>query len=173
MTAGAAAYGIASLFFKKVRASSLRDCRPAGYPCRGRPCSSRRSPRPCVRPARRCAIPVRAASRSTLDAGCRFFEQIRDGFGFFDGNRSDQHRLATLVELADSVRERVLFLQDSVDDGFEFLPFGAVDYVGIFDTDQRPVGRNNDDFEIINLAEFVASVSAVPVMPESFLYMRK
>jgi len=53
-------------------------------------------------PARRRAIRVRAAWRSALGAECRIFEQLRDGFGFFDGDGADQHRLAALVILADA-----------------------------------------------------------------------
>ena len=33
--------------------------------------------------------------------------------------------------------------------------------------------RHDDRFKAVDVLEFVASVSAVPVMPESFPYMRK
>jgi len=50
---------------------------------------------------------------------------------------------------------------------------GAEDYVGILDAEHLAVGRDDDDFELVDLSNSAASVSAVPVMPESFLYMRK
>ena len=95
------------------------------------------------------------------------FQQVRDGFGFLDGNRSYQHRLPALVELADSVRQRVVFLQDPVHHGFKFFAFRAIDYVAILDADQSagssapPPRPAHKSCRIPS-----ASVSAVPVMPD-------
>ena len=44
--------------------------------------------------------------------------------GFFDGDRADQNRLAGLMNLADAVGVRAIFLNHAVDDGLIF--FGAV-----------------------------------------------
>ena len=50
---------------------------------------------------------------------------------------------------------------------------GPVDDVGVVDADHRQVGRDDDHFQLVDLVELGASVSAVPVMPASFLYIRK
>src|ERR1700719_926324 len=67
------------------------------------------------------------------DAG--FLQNFRDGFGFLDGNRADQHGLAALVKMADAVSEGIVFLHNAVDDGFEFFFFGAIDDVRILFAD--------------------------------------
>ena len=81
-------------------------------------------------------------------------------FDFFDRDRTDQHRLPALVAVFD------LF-----DDGGEFFFFRAEDDVGVVFADHGPVGRDHADVQIVDLGEPPASVSAVPVMPASFLYM--
>ena len=50
--------------------------------------------------------------------------------------------------------QRIVFLHDAVDDGFELFFFGAVDDVGIFFADQRAIRRNHDDIEVVDLCEF-------------------
>ena len=54
-----------------------------------------------------------------------------------------------------------------------FFLLRAVNNVRILFAQQNAIGRNDDDFEPINLSNSGASVSAVPVIPASFLYMRK
>ena len=56
--------------------------------------------------------------------------------------------------LPDAVVERIVFLQDAVDDGFEFFFFGAVNDVGMLFADERAIRGNRDDIEVVNLAEF-------------------
>ena len=43
-------------------------------------------------------------------------QQLRNFFRFFDGDRAHQHGLAAFVIVADAVRQRIVFLQDAVDD---------------------------------------------------------
>ena len=62
--------------------------------------------------------------------------------------------------------------RDVVDDRFELLALGPVDEVRLLDAQQRPVGRDDDDVEVVDLGEFLgASVSAVPVMPDELLVL--
>ncbi len=67
------------------------------------------------------------------DAG--LLQQFGDGLGFFDGDGSHEHGLAAFVILPDSVVERVVFLQDAVDDCHEFFFFRAINHVRSFDAD--------------------------------------
>ena len=91
-----------------------------------------------------------------------FLQQLGKALGFLDRSRAHQHGLAGVVQLLDFVGSReILFF------------FGAVNDVRILHAQHRLVGGNDDHFEAVNLVEFRASVSAVPVMPASFLYMRK
>ena len=55
---------------------------------------------------------------------------------------ADQHRLTALGEL-----------RDLVGGGEVFFLLGAVDDVGILDAQQRLVGRNDDDFQPVDLVE--------------------
>ena len=83
------------------------------------------------------------------------FLQVRGNFfRFFDGDAADQHRLAAFVVLANAADARAVLLQDAVHRGFEFFGFRAIDHVGIFNADERAVGRNRDHFELVNLIEF-------------------
>ena len=71
---------------------------------------------------------------------------LQDGgeaLGFFNRYGADQHRLLALVQAA-----------DVVGDGLVFFLLGAVDDVGIFDAQQRLVGGDDDDFELVDLLEF-------------------
>src|ERR1700676_629688 len=85
------------------------------------------------------------------DAG--FLQQVRDGFGFFDGDSADQHRLAALVILANAVRVGIVFLQDAGNDRHEFSALGAIDNIGILFADERAIRGNYDDVEVVNLPE--------------------
>ena len=78
-----------------------------------------------------------------------------------------------LRNLADAVGLGAVFLDDAVYDGFVFFGCRCDRRRRILEADQRPVGGDGDDIEVVDLVELGASVSAVPVMPESFLYMRK
>ncbi len=69
-------------------------------------------------------------------------EHGRDTFGLLDRNGADEHRPSLLV-----------LLDDLGDDGVPFLAFGAIDEIGILDAGERPVRRNDDDVEIVDLGE--------------------
>src|SRR5882762_5554464 len=56
--------------------------------------------------------------------------------------------------MPNTVGERIVFLQNSVDHGFKLFFFGAIDDVGIFPANQRAVGGNHDDVKVVNLAKF-------------------
>src|ERR1700722_16360857 len=81
-------------------------------------------------------------------------QDFSNRFGFFDRNGADENGLAALVVMSDAVVERIVFLQDAVDDRFEFFFLGAVDDVGMLFADERSVRRNRDDVEVVDLAEF-------------------
>ncbi len=71
-----------------------------------------------------------------------FLQQIGKPLGFFDGSGAHQYRLSRVVQTLHLVGGRkVLFL------------LGAVDGVGIFDPDQVPVRRDDDNFQFVNLVE--------------------
>ena len=89
-------------------------------------------------------------------------QDLGEALRLFDRGGAHQHRLLLLVQLL-----------NLVGDGEVFFFLGAVDDVGILDAQHRLVGGDDDDFELVDLVELGASVSAVPVMPASFLYMRK
>ena len=63
--------GVVSCRRRTSRARASRDCRRARCRCRGRPCWSRSSRRPCGRPAPRSRPRARGASRSARCAGRR------------------------------------------------------------------------------------------------------
>ena len=66
----------------------------------------------------------------------------RQPLRFLDRRGAHQHRLPLLVQLGNVVGHRlVLFL------------LGAEDHVGIFQPQQRLVGRNDDDLELVDLFE--------------------
>jgi hypothetical protein len=90
-----------------------------------------------------------------------FFSSAR-GARLLDGDGAHEHRAAGGVQLLDLLHHRV-----------ELLALGAEDHVRVLDADERAVRRDGQHFELVDLVELGASVSAVPVMPESFLYMRK
>ena len=64
-------------------------------------------------------------------------------FGFFNGDGADENRLLLFVQLA-----------DVVGGGQELLLLGPVDDVGVFDAEERFVGGDDDDFELVDLFEF-------------------
>src|SRR5882757_7750226 len=86
------------------------------------------------------------------DAG--LFQNFGNGFGFFDGDGAYEHRLSALVKMADTVGQRIVFLEDAVDHGFKLFFFGAIDDVGIFPANQRAIRWNHDNVKVVNLAEF-------------------
>ena len=83
-----------------------------------------------------------------------FFKNFRNRFRFFDGNRSNQNRLAALVKMLDAMRITVVFLQNAIDYGLKFLTFGTVNNIWIFDADQRPICGDDNDIQFIYLVEF-------------------
>ena len=100
----------------------------------------------------RLALMLFGVQHVVRDAG--FFEQIRKMLGFFDGDGADQHGLAALVQLADAVGLGVVVEDHAVHHGLVFFLGGAVDHVGKLVAEQRAVGRDGDDVEIVDLAEF-------------------
>ena len=71
---------------------------------------------------------------------------LQDGgepLGLLNGNGADEDGLVLLVQLGDVVRG-----------GLELFFFGAEDHVGVFDAEQGLVGRDDDDFELVDLFEF-------------------
>jgi hypothetical protein len=89
-------------------------------------------------------------------------EQAREPLGLLDGDGAHERRLAAPLALDDLLHDRV-----------ELLLLGHVDEVGVLLADERPVRRDDEDLELVDLVELDASVSAVPVMPASLSYMRK
>ena len=75
-----------------------------------------------------------------LDAA--FLEERGQAFGLLDRHRANQGRLAL-----------GLFLQDIVDDRLVLLALATVDEIGLLDTRQGPVGRNDHDLELVDLVE--------------------
>ena len=71
-------------------------------------------------------------------------QQMRQQFGVFDRGRADQHRLTTLMTIADIANHGVIaFLR------------GLVDLILLVDPLGRTVGRDHDRFETVDLVEFV------------------
>ena len=56
--------------------------------------------------------------------------------------------------MPDSMRQRIVFLQNPVHHRYKFFAFRAVHDVWILDADQRPVRRNHHHVQVINLSEF-------------------
>ena len=71
------------------------------------------------------------------------FQQLGDVFGFFDGDRADQHRLLSFPAIL-----------DQLDDGVVFLRGRAIDLVVLIVADDGQVGGNLDDFQFVDLGEF-------------------
>ncbi len=80
-------------------------------------------------------------------------EQLGNGLGFFDGDGPHQHRLPTLVILPDAVGQGIVFLQNAVDHGREFFALGTIDHVGMLFADQRTVGRDHHDVQVVNFGK--------------------
>src|SRR6266851_1748610 len=89
-----------------------------------------------------------------LVRNARFFQVFGDGFGFFDGDGADQNGLAALVIVADAVGQRIVFLQDAVDHGCKLFLLGAIHDVRVFSANQRAIGGNHHDIEVVNFAKF-------------------
>ena len=66
-----------------------------------------------------------------------------EALALFDGRGADQHRLLSLVQGG-----------DVVGGGLVFLFLGAEDDIGVLDAQQRLVGRDDDDFELVDFLEF-------------------
>ncbi len=71
-------------------------------------------------------------------------EHVGDQLRLLDRGRADQDRPAGLVDLADLVEDRLVL-----------LVVGPVDHVGVALAGQRPVGRDRDDVELVDLPELV------------------
>ena len=71
-----------------------------------------------------------------------FLQQTGQLFRLLDGNGADQNGLAALLKFLDFLG-RVA----------ELLLFGPVDHVLILLADQRPIGRDDGDIEIVDLLE--------------------
>ena len=56
---------------------------------------------PCLRDNARFALVLLGVQHLMRNAG--LLQQFRDGFGFFDGDRAYEHRLAPFVIMADAV----------------------------------------------------------------------
>ena len=69
---------------------------------------------------------------------------LGEQFRLLDRGGADQHRLAALVRV-----------DDLGDDGLELFLEGPVDLVVLVDALDRQVGRHFDDFEIVDVAEFL------------------
>jgi hypothetical protein len=69
-------------------------------------------------------------------------QQLGETFRFFDRRGADQHGLIAVVKSLDLIRG-----------GEVFFFFSAVNDVGILNAKQRAVGRNDDDFQPVNLVE--------------------
>ncbi len=86
------------------------------------------------------ALVVLGVQNDVLDAF--FLEKLRKPLGFLDGGRAYQHRLIPFVEALNFIgRREVLF----------FLR--AINHVGMLDAEQRLVGRNDHDLELVDLVE--------------------
>ena len=73
-----------------------------------------------------------------------FLEELRELFGLFDGDRTDEDRLALCVSFG-----------DLIDDGIVLAVLGLVDDVVVVDTDHRLVGRDFDRVQVVDLGELV------------------
>ena len=69
-------------------------------------------------------------------------EQVGEALGLLDRDRADQDRLPLLAQLHDLIGERVVL-----------LALGAVDHVLVILPDHRHVGRDDHDFELVDLVE--------------------
>ena len=72
----------------------------------------------------------------------RRFKQRRQRLRLLDGRRAHQHRPADLVQL-----------RDLVGDGVQLLLLGLVDDVVVVQADQRLVGRDDHDVQVVDLGE--------------------
>src|SRR5262245_48325533 len=77
-----------------------------------------------------------------LDAAA--LQQLGEPLGLLDRDRADEDRPAGLLHLL-----------DLVDDGVELGLLVAVDEVGLVVADHRPVGRDADDLEVVDLVELL------------------
>ncbi len=71
------------------------------------------------------------------------FKHLGQRFGLFDGDRAHQNGLPRLMTLNDILNGR-----------FEFFHLTFIDDIGLVITNQRPVGRDDHDFELVYLMEF-------------------
>ena len=69
-------------------------------------------------------------------------QHVGQNFAFFNGNGADQHGLSLFVALL-----------DGADDGAELAGFVFEHRVGVVDANERFVGRNLNDVELIDVAE--------------------
>ena len=71
-------------------------------------------------------------------------EHLAEQFTLLNRDRADQNRLLTRVALLDFLDRRAVFAH-----------LGAINRIRIVDTGNRPVGRNLDDVQTVNLTELV------------------
>ena len=71
-------------------------------------------------------------------------EQLSDEFGVFDGSGSHQHRLSTLMALANVGNRGVVFFLGGLVDAVELVVAAA-----------GPVGRDDHGFQAVDLLEFI------------------
>ena len=88
-----------------------------------------------------------------LERYARLLQNLRDLLRLLDGNTAHQHRLPALVILPDSTRACAVFLNDAVHRRFKFFNFGAINHVRIFDSNQRHVRGNSNDFQFVDFVE--------------------
>ncbi len=72
-----------------------------------------------------------------------FFQKVRQLFRVLDSNGADQCRLAGLMASDDIFNDRT-----------ELFLLGFIDNISPIDADHRCVGRNDNNLEFVNLAEF-------------------
>ena len=71
------------------------------------------------------------------------FKEGRQQLGLFDRHGADEHRLATLVRLADRLGDRAELVGDIL-----------VEFILVVDARDRAVGRDVDDIHLVNVEEF-------------------
>ena len=87
-------------------------------------------------------VDAAAGRRAALQAA--LVEQRRQLLGFLDRDRPDENRPAL-----------GMFLDDFRDDRVPLFRLGPVDEVRVLDAAQRPVRRDDDDVELVNLVELL------------------
>ena len=103
-----------------------------------------------------CASFASCFALSTSQATPADAKPRRQTLRLLDGERADEHRPSGCVRAPDLVDDRLLLR----------LAMGEDD-VRPIDADHRPMRRDDDHLEPVELAQLRAAVWAVPVMPHS------